>query len=299
MNILVTGGSGQVGRELKDIMPNADYVSSKDVNLLSQDEVYSCLNSKSYDIIVHLAAKVGGIIDNIENPNDYLEDNLIMNSNILKAARLHSVPRFIGVLSTCIYPNTVENYPIQEADLHNGPPTPTNLSYGIAKRAMAVHIDSINQQYGFRYCYVTPCNLYGKYDKFCSRAHFVAHLIQKIHNAKIAGKNFITLFGSGKPLRQFMNAADFARVLCEMIEKNINSSFNVASPKNISINEIAEIAIKALDCEYLNIKYDSSKPDGQFRKDGCTKKFSTLFPDFKFTGLEDGIRDVYKKVFNS
>lgn len=295
--ILITGGSGMVGRSLREIMPNAIYLSSKDCDLTNPIEIENLIKKNKPDIIVHLAAKVGGIIDNINKPAEYFDDNVIMNTLLLKTAYKYNVQKFIGILSTCIYPDTVDEYPMTEEMLHIGAPTHTNFSYGYAKRCLAVQIDAYNKQYGTKYQYITPCNLYGVYDKFDERSHFVAALIKKISEAKEKGDKHITLFGSGKPLRQFMNAKDLATIIFDIIDKDISGNFNVSTTENISIDTISRIALKALDCEYMGIEYDSTKPDGQYRKDVDTSKFIELFPDFKFTSLEEGIREVYQKNF--
>ena len=182
--ILVTGGSGMVGKSLQEILPEADYYSSKELNLLKESTVKFHMRRKKYDTVIHLAAKVGGIIDNINKPAEYFEDNVIMNTNILKWSRLTGVKRFIGILSTCIYPDVADKYPMTEDTLHDGPPTPTNFSYGYAKRALAVQIDAYNKQYGTNYQYLIPCNLYGEYDKWGENSHFVAALIKKLAEDK-------------------------------------------------------------------------------------------------------------------
>lgn len=297
MKVLVTGGSGQVGKELKKNKPDWIYISSKDFNLTVCSEVESMFEKHKPNVVIHLAAKVGGIIDNINLPCDYFYDNIMMNTLLVNTSKKYNVDRFIGVLSTCIYPDKVDEYPMKEEILHLGPPTETNFSYGVSKRSMAVHIDAMNKQYGTNYCYIIPSNLYGVYDKFDERSHFVAALIKKIILAKENGDNKINLFGTGKPLRQFVNAKDFANVIIQMIDNNINDNFNFAGNDNLTIDEIARIALKALDCEYMDIEYDSTKPDGQYRKDVDITKFKTLFPNFKFTNLEDGIRDVYHNLF--
>ena len=296
-NILITGGSGQVGKELRQILPEATYISSNEYDLTTEEGVQDLFMFSNFHTVIHLAAKVGGIIDNINNPTGYYSDNILMNTLMVNYAADHDVRRFIGVLSTCIYPDKVESYPIEEHMLHEGPPTPTNFSYGISKRAMAVHIDAVNKQYNKDYCYVTPCNLYGVYDKFDERSHFVAALVKKVYEAKRAGSDKITLFGTGQPLRQFMNARDLATILKRMVEEDITESFNVAGADNLSIDTIAKIALKACDCSYMDIEYDSSKPDGQYRKDVSTKKLHSIFKDLKFIELEDGIKEVYNNLY--
>ena len=211
-----------VGKSLKEIIPDAIYLSSKDCDLTNYDEVKNVWEKYKPTIVIHLAARVGGIMDNINHPAEYFEDNILMNTNVLKASKHIDVKRFIGILSTCIYPDTVDIYPMVEDMLHIGPPTKTNFSYGYAKRCLAVHIDSYNQQYGTKYQYLIPCNLYGEYDKYGNNSHFVAALIKKIFIAKKNGENEINLFGTGNPLRQFMHSSDLAYIIKYCIDNDIS-----------------------------------------------------------------------------
>lgn len=298
-NILVTGGSGMVGKSLKELIPQAVYISSKDCDLTNPIEVELLIKTHKPEVIIHLAAKVGGIIDNINKPAEYFDDNILMNTLLLKSAYKYGVERFIGILSTCIYPDKVETYPMSEEMLHLGPPTPTNFSYGYAKRSLAVQIDAYNKQYGTKYQYLTPCNLYGEHDKYGDNSHFVAALIKKIHNAKMAGEDKITLFGTGTPLRQFMHSNDLAIIIKKCLDNNIYENFNVATEQNVSIDEIARIALKACDAEHMGIEYDSTKPDGQYRKDVSINKLKTVMPDFSAISLYDGIKDTYSKINKS
>ena len=295
-NILVTGGSGMVGKSLQKIIPNADYYSSSQLNLLNEKEVEFHMKRKKYDVVIHLAAKVGGIIDNINKPVDYFEENLIMNTNIVKWSHLTGVKRFIGILSTCIYPDKVDKYPMTEEMLHQGPPTPTNFSYGYAKRCLAVQIEAYNKQYGTKYQYLTPCNLYGENDKFGENSHFIAALVKKIVKMEKEGGNKLELFGSGKPLRQFMHSDDLAWVIKECLEKNIYESFNVATEDNLSIEEMAKIALKSCNLENSKLIFDTTKPDGQYRKDVSIDKLKSLLHEFNPLSLEKGIKKVYDKI---
>ena len=293
MRILVTGGSGMVGKSLKKILPNADYFSSKDLNLLDEDSVKSHMELKKYDTVIHLAAKVGGIIDNINKPEEYFIENIQMNTNILKWSRLTNVKRFIGILSTCIYPDKVNKYPMEENIIHKGPPAPTNFSYGYAKRCLAVHIDACNKQYNTQYQYLIPCNLYSEYDNFSNnnKMHFITALLNKIKKSK----GTINLVGTGKPLRQFMYAGDFAKIIKEVINNNILESFNVSPNYNYSIDEMVKIALKCVGKRY-NVSYSNPELDGQYRKDVSSKIFKKYFSNFKFTNFEDGIIKVYDKI---
>lgn len=298
--ILVTGGSGMVGRSLKDIMPDATYLSSKDCDLTNPIETELLIKHHKPDIIIHLAAKVGGIIDNINKPAEYFDDNIIMNTVLLKLSRKYSVERFIGILSTCIYPDVVDTYPITEDMLHLGAPTPTNFSYAYAKRCLAVQIDAYNKQYGTKYQYLTPCNLYGQYDKWGENSHFVAALIKKIMLACSSNEETVTLFGTGNPIRQFMHSDDLAKVIKYCIDNNIYDSFNVATEESLSISEIAETARQVIGNGVVkNFSYDTSKPDGQYRKDVSIDKMKTLIPDFKTISLRDGIKQTFDYLKNN
>ena len=288
--ILVTGGSGLVGQHLQDILPNAIYISSKDYDLTDLQQVRDMMNDEKPNSVIHLAARVGGIVDNINYPVDYLEENVLMNTNVLKACHEFDVEKVIAILSTCVYPDVVDIYPMKEEDLFNGPPTPTNFSYGFAKRCMAAHIDSYRKQYDKKWSYLIPCNLYGEYDKYEEHhSHFVSAFIKKIYEAK----DSIELWGTGKPLRQFMYGGDLARVIKYMIDKDIVGSFNVAPEWVHSINDLAEIGKKACLKEKLVVNYNSNKPDGQFRKDVDSSKLLSALKDFEFTPLKEGIKKVY------
>lgn len=294
MKIVVTGGSGLVGESLQQIMPDAIYLSSKDYDLTSQEQVQTMFCDLKPDAVVHLAGRVGGIVDNIKYPAKYYTDNALMNTLLVENARMSNVKRFIGILSTCVYPDVVANYPLTEEMLHVGPPTPTNFAYGYAKRCLAVQIDAYNKEYNTQYQYLTPCNLYGVNDKFGENSHFVPALLRKIYDAKINRASEILLFGSGKPLRQFMLVDDFAKVIKLCLEQNIYESFNVATDQNLSIDEIARLALKACDAEHLKLVYDDSMPDGQFRKDVSIEKLKKSIPTFKAKDLKIGLKETYE-----
>ena len=297
--ILVTGGSGMVGKSLQKIMPNAIYISSKDYDLTNSESIWKMLHTIGPDAIVHLAAKVGGIIDNINKPAEYFTDNMLMNTMLMDYAYHKGVDRFIGILSTCIYPDVVDSYPMIETDLHKGPPTPTNFSYGYAKRCLAVQTDAYNKQYGTKYQYLIPCNLYGEHDKYGDNSHFIAALIKKIHVAKKNGDDKIVLFGTGAPLRQFMHSDDLAKVIYNCLENDIYDNMNVATEQNLSIREMAEIALRACEATDLTIQFDDSYPDGQFRKDVSIERLKNTIPDFQAIGLENGIRQTYQYLLDN
>jgi GDP-L-fucose synthase len=288
--ILVTGGSGLVGKHLKVIMPDSVYISSKDFDLTNIDRVDDMMNFFKPKIVVHLAARVGNLLDNMTYPVDYLEQNVLMGVNVLKKCHEYNVDRVISILSTCIYPDVLDTYPMKEEDLFNGPPPPTNFAYAMSKRCVATHTDSYVKQYDKKWCYLIPCNLYGEYDKYEEHhSHFVSALIKKIYETE----DVLELWGTGKPLRQYMYGGDLARVIKYMIDNDIVENFNVAPDYVHTIKELAEIGVKSCGKEHLEIVYDDTKPDGQFRKDVDSSKLLSVMEDFEFTSLESGIRRAY------
>ena len=290
MNILVTGGSGLVGKHLQDIIPDATYISSKDFDLTNMDRVEEMMDFYNPSVVIHLAARVGGLLDNMNHPVDYLEENILMNTNVIKACYKYDVEKVVGILSTCIYPDIVDTYPMKEEDMFNGAPPIGNFQYAMSKRCLASQIEAYNKQYEKKWSCLIPCNLYGEYDKYEEHhSHFVSALIKKIHEAE----DSIELWGTGKPLRQFMYGGDLAKVIKYVIENDVVGNFNVAPKEVYTINEMAEIGIRSCNKEHLDIKYDNSKPDGQYRKDVDSSKLLSILGNFQFTTLGDGIRRVY------
>ena len=295
--ILVTGGTGMVGKYLQQILPEAKYIGSKDCDLTDVKQVDELWGDYKPTNVIHLGAKVGGIVENLNSPAEFYNINTIMNTNVLSMSHKHDVDRFTGILSTCMYPDVVETYPMTESDIHLGAPSFANFSYGFTKRSLSVGIEAYNKQHGTNWNYLIPCNLYGEYDHFedPEKCHFITALIRKIIDAENNGEENITLFGTGSPLRQFMHASDLARVIKIVIENDITESFNVATPEENSIKDMATITLEALD-KNMGVVFDSDKPDGQYRKTVSCDKMMSLISDFEFTKLKDGVVKVYEEV---
>jgi GDP-L-fucose synthase len=292
MNVIVTGGSGLVGTYLQNYM-NGTYLDSKDFDLTKEDRVNRMFELLKPDVVIHLAAKVGGISDNIAKPFQYYEDNVSMNTNIVKYARKHGVTKFVGVLSSCIYPDISLHYPLTEVDIHQGAPAWSNYGYGYSKRMLAVHID-IARSKGYNYSYIIPSNLYGEHEKGDTESkHFVGALLDKIVEANKTGKDHIVLYGDGTPLRQFTFAKDIAEIIDLIVKYDVRDNMNLGIEESLSVDEIARIALKATDSEHLKIVYDRSKPNGQFRKDIDCSVFKNKFPNYEFTSYIEGIRKTY------
>ena len=296
MGILVTGGSGLIGTYLKEILPDATYVSSKDFNLINQEEVSLMFKKIKPTTVIHLAALVGGIHHNIQEPVKYFEENILMNTFMLRESFKNNVKHFTGILSSCIYPDEINEFPIKEDKLLIGAPHKDLFSYSYAKRCMAIQIDMYNKKHETKYNYLIPCNLYGEFDKFDPiEGHFVGALIEKLINAKKNLEKTITLFGDGTPFRQFMHAKDVANIIKMMIMNNKYHNMNIATNENYTIDAIAKIALRACDAEDISIIYDKNKPNGQMRKDIEISKLNKYFPKFLPIKLEEGIKEIYQK----
>ncbi len=295
--ILITGGSGLLGRYTSDIMDGI-YLSSKDGDLTNLEQTEAIFEKYKPTIVVHYAARVSGIISNINDKVGHFNENILMGTNVLKCCLKYNVDHFIGMLSTCIFPDKLSDsvYPMEINSLHSGLPCPTNLEYGYAKRCLDIQVKAYNSQYKKRWNNVVPPNLYGIYDQFENhdKAHFVTALLKKIKSAKDNNESSITLFGTGQPLRQFLFAKDLARAIKFIIDNDIREDVIIAPPENISIKQIAEIALKSCDAEHLEIKFDPTKPDGQYRKD--VKNSDNLLPNFQFTKLEDGLKETFQYI---
>jgi GDP-L-fucose synthase len=292
--ILITGGDGLLGKYMKQIFPDANFPKSSEYDLTLCSDVTNMFETFKPEIVVHCAAKVGGLIDNITYPADYYDDNTLMNTLVLKNSKNYNVKRFIGILSSCLYPDNVNQYPLTEDIIFDGIPNKETLSYGMSKRNFALQIESYNKQYGTNYQYLIPCNLYGNTDKDDDgKSHFVTSLIKKIYESKKNNDDYITLFGDGTPIRQFLHAEDMSKLIKLIIDNDIYDSFNVANNEILSIEEIAKLGLKVTNSENIKIKYDLSKPSGQYRKDLDIKKLTNKIPNYKFIQLKDGLKSFY------
>jgi GDP-L-fucose synthase len=297
IKLLVTGGNGLVGHAMKKLHPDAIYVSSNDFDLTKEDQVKKMFEQHKPDQVIHLAAKVGGIIKNINFPADLLYQNVMMNTLVVHYAYKYKVKKFIGVLSNCSYPDVAKSYPVKEEYFYDGAPQKTNFAYAYSKRVLGVQIESYKKQYGCNFYSAIPCNLYGPYDNFDKEnSHFVPALIRKIHEAKISGKKTIELMGTGKPLRQYLFSEDLAKILIILMKKyEWKGAVNIApKSENPSINEIARIALEAMNIQDIDIIFDKKSPDGQYRKDISIEKLLGIIGDFEFTPLKEGIKKTYE-----
>ncbi len=304
MKIIVTGGTGLVGSAIKKISNRYPkysfiFISSKDCDLTDFQETTQMFNKLKPDYVIHLAANVGGLFKNMNQKVKMFEDNLMINYNVVKCCYAFRVKKLVAILSTCIFPDKV-SYPITEEMLHQGPPHDSNEGYAYAKRMLEIHIKKYREEYNMDFVCVSPCNVYGPNDNFnLEDSHVIPALIHKCFLAKKENTNF-TIRGDGSPLRQFIYSEDLGELILKILEKNnISDSNIILSPeKEYSIKELAENIKEAFNYR-KEITFNTEFSNGQYRKNVSNQKLLELFPDFKFTSLEYGIRETISWFINN
>ena len=303
VQVIVTGGSGLVGCAMKEVIVKDDslykdhsfiFLSSKDVDLTNYDSTYNTFKSLLKDCeetyIIHLAANVGGLFKNLHNNADMFESNILMNMNLLKAAHRLNIQRIVSILSTCIFPDKV-SYPIVEESLHNGAPHSSNCGYAYAKRMLEVQSQLYQRDFNRDYICVIPTNIYGPYDNFhLENGHVIPALIHKCYLSKMENKPFVVM-GSGKPLRQFIYSFDLAKLILWSLfsyKERENIILSVSKKEEVSIEQVAKIIAEKMDYN-THLIFDTSKSDGQYKKSVSNQKLLSLYPDFKFTTIENGL----------
>ena len=286
--ILVTGGYGLVGSEFNH--PNYIPLSSSEADLRIRSDVDKIFDTIKFDGVIHCAAKVGGVGGNMNHKGEFFYDNIMMNTNVIEECRKNNVEDLVVFLSTCVFPNDVE-YPLTEKKIHLGPPHFSNDAYAYAKRMVDIQIRSYREQYGLNYKSVIPTNIYGINDNFdIENGHVIPSLIHKCYIARETNTP-LTIWGSGTPLREFIYNKDVAK-LTEWVLENYNEDEPIilSTSEEISIKEVVEMIIELMNFKG-EVKWDTDKPDGQFRKPSDNSKIKNYLPDFKFTPLYDGLKE--------
>jgi len=309
--IYIAGHNGMVGSAICRTLVDQGYnnlifQTSNKLNLIHQDSVNSFFEKKQPEYVILAAAKVGGILANNTFRAEFIYNNLMIQTNIIHACHKFKVKKLLFLGSSCIYPKLCKQ-PIKEKYLLSGILEETNEPYAIAKIAGIKMCESYYRQYGSNFISAMPTNLYGINDNFnIETSHVLPALIRKFHEAKESKKEFVEIWGSGKPKREFLFVDDLAEA-CIFLLKEINaqklyddmniSHLNIGCGKDISINELAEIISKIVNFKGF-IKYDSSKPDGTPRKLLDVAKLTNLGWESS-TSLYEGINKVYDWYTNN
>lgn len=299
--ILVTGGSGLVGKGVQMALQNPEntrtdevwiFLSSKDGDLRDAKVVEALFETHKPTHVLHLAAFVGGLYRNMKLNLDFLRFNLAINDNVLNSAFQHNVTKVVSCLSTCIFPDKTE-YPIDETMVHNGPPHQSNYGYSYAKRLIDVQNKAYHDQHGRFFTSVIPTNVFGPHDNYnIEDGHVLPGLIHKTYLAK-QNKEPVTVWGSGKPLRQFIYSLDLGKLLLWVIRDYPEVEpiiLSVDESQEVSIAQVAEMICKAMDFTH-GIKLDPTKSDGQYKKTANNSKLRKYLPSFEFTPMEKAVKE--------
>jgi GDP-L-fucose synthase len=283
--ILITGGNGLIGSEM-----NFGIRIGKEYDLRYKNECDNLLEKFKPTHLVHCAAKVGGINANMTKKGEFFYDNIMMNTNLIESCREHNVEKVVAFLSTCIFPDEIK-YPLKESDVHLGPPHFSNYAYAYAKRMVDIQLKSYREQYGLNYVSVIPTNIYGPNDNYdLNNGHVVPMLIHRMYNSIITNTDCI-VWGSGKPKREFIYSKDISK-LTEWVLNEYNESDPIilSNSEEISISDLVDLIVTEFNFKG-NVIFDKTKPDGQLRKPSDNSKLKMYLPDFKFTPIEEGLKE--------
>ncbi len=305
--VLVTGGAGFLGRRLVRELIRSGYRSvfvarSSDYDLRKYADVTRLMSDVAPKIVIHLAAVVGGIGANRDHPGSFFFDNLTMGVQLMEAARVAKVHKFVGIGTVCAYPKYTA-VPFREDALWDGYPEETNAPYGLAKKMLLVQGQAYRAEYGFKSIYLLPTNLYGPGDNFDSRSsHVIPALIRKCLEAVDSGSTYIEVWGDGSASREFLFVDDAARAITLATEHYDGPEpVNVGAAHEITIKQLVAI-IAELTGFRGTVRWDTTKPNGQPRRCLETSRAERLFGFRASTSFEDGLRqtiDWYRDVQRS
>ena len=287
-NLLVTGGTGLVGSTI-----NADIKIGREYDLSNPLLCNMAFDRYRPTHVIHCAAKVGGLGGNMNHKGEYFYDNIMINNNVIETARRYGVTNLVAFLSTCVFPDDIE-YPLTEKKIHLGEPHFSNYPYAYAKRMADIQIRAYREQYGLNYTSVIPSNIYGPNDNFSlEHGHVIPMLLHKLYLAQQNNTDF-TVWGSGKPLREFIFSKDVAKLAeWAVTEYNESEPIIFSTAEEISIMDLVDLLVKEFEFKGRVI-FDKTKPDGQYRKPSDNSKLKSYLPDFKFTPIEQGIKETVK-----
>jgi GDP-L-fucose synthase len=294
--ICVTGGAGFLGTHLiTDLRSrgaqNIFIPTIEKYDLVEPESISQMLTDANPDVIIHLAAHVGGIGANLDHPAEFFYDNLMMGVQLMHQAYLRGVEKFVAIGTVCAYPKFTP-VPFSEDDLWKGYPEETNAPYGLAKKMLLVQSQAYREQYGFNSIFLLPVNLYGPGDNFDTRSsHVIPALIRKCLEAKEAGKDHIDVWGDGSPTREFIYVTDAARAIA-LATAHYNQSLpvNLGSGFEISIKDLAEKIARMTGFEGAFV-WDTSKPNGQPRRALNTTRAKEFFGFMAQVDFDEGLQN--------
>jgi GDP-L-fucose synthase len=297
--VVVTGGAGFLGTHVVELLKSRGAKDvfvplSHDYDVRQQPVIQRLLKDTRPNVVIHLAARVGGIGANREHPAEFFYDNLIMGVQLFHECWKAGVEKLVLTGTVCAYPKFTP-VPFREADLWNGYPEETNAPYGLAKKMLLVQSQSYRQQYGYNSIFLLPVNLYGPGDNFHpDSSHVIPALIKKCVEARDRGDKFIEAWGDGSPTREFLYVKDAAEGFCLAAERyNKSEPVNLGSAFEISIKDLTETIAKVTGFKG-EIRWDTSKPNGQPRRKLDTSRAEKEFGFRSTTTFDDGIRETIR-----
>ena len=289
----MTGGAGFLGRfvteKLKTRGADVFVPRSRDFNLIEKNDIIRMLADSQPDLVIHLAAMVGGIGHNQRNPGKFFYDNLMMGVQLIEQSRLREVKKFVATGTVCAYPKFTP-VPFKEEDLWNGYPEETNAPYGLAKKMLLVQSQAYRQQYGFNSIFLLPVNLYGPGDDFdLETSHVIPALIRKCVEARRQGRDFVQVWGSGTASREFLYVEDCAEGIVNAAALyDEGEPVNLGNGREVVIKDLIEMIARFTGFNG-EIRWQSNKPDGQPRRQLDTRRALEKFGFRAQTSLEDGL----------
>ncbi len=301
--VYVAGHNGLVGSGLVRALTRAGAGEvigwrSAELDLRDRDATFTALHEAAPDVVIDAAARVGGIMANSTYPVDFLQDNMLIQTNVMDAAHAAGVDRLLFLGSSCIYPRHATQ-PIRESSLMTGPLEPTNQAYAMAKISGIFYIDAFRTQYGKRWISAMPTNLYGPNDNFnLETSHVLLAFIRRFHEAKRDGAAKVTVWGTGSPRREFLHVDDLADACLMLIDAYDSAeTINIGWGDDLPIKELAETVASVIGFEG-EIEWDTSKPDGMPRKLLDTSRINALGWRPTIT-LRDGVASTYAWYINN
>ena len=317
MKVVVTGGSGLVGRNLQDVVnENTNFHKQHQFIFLNRSKnneysldcsdrnaVFEYFHKEKFDAIIHLAACVGGLYMNLNNNNIIYDKNKQINDNVLDACHASGVKYGIFCSSSCVFPYCPSKYPMDESMMCESEPHPSNSGYAKSKIDMSLRCQEFNGKHKRKYMCLIPVNMYGKYDNFdLNNGHFIPALMHRFHQNKYQNHHFLA-YGDGTPLRQLLYAKDFADIICKVLLKIPTNEISITDKQSCmiicndheyQIKELVEQLVQVMNIKYDDVEWDKTKANGCMRKTVTNQYFQEKFPNYSFTDIKDGLEITYE-----
>jgi GDP-L-fucose synthase len=305
MKVLITGGGGLVGSAAKSFyLSNGFSVlapKSSELNLLNRNQVSEFFHSHKFDLVIHAAARVGGVLGNQRFPATFISENLQMQNNVLDSAAKSEISKLVFIASSCVYPPAAK-LPLQEESLFAGPFERSNRWYATAKAAGIMQVEAIRLQFGLNWFSVLPTNIYGRYDNFALESgHVIPSLLRKFAEAVKNNSGSVSIWGTGEPKREFIHVDDLVNAIDHLVGSNLNIPepfmVNIGSNEEVSIRDLAELISEISGFRGL-LEFDKQFPDGVYQKtlDSGLLRSTGWKP---MISLSNGLRNTYEWVYQN